>query len=277
VGIFAMNIQKSKSFRISIIISLIIHSIAFSTFAWIKFSSEKKTETAIPVSFVKEKQTNLLRRSAPVRQLIIYNQSSQRYSPEQPTYISTNYSLSSDFHTNLYGDLSSEVGSLEYGSLHKTKPLYSGFQNHKNMPMTVSLRGFHSKPAQVYRNVFGGYKLISYNSLESMTPKEWLTPDLSGILQGFFGSVRKKIESKKKYPEIAKDAGIEGRSGVKMIILKDGQLEKAEIVDSSGSQVLDNAALQSVQNAAPFPPLPKGVKQSKIEVSIYLVFKIART
>jgi TonB family protein len=276
VGIFRMNIQKSKSLRISIIISLIIHSIAFSTFAWIKFSAERKTETAIPVSFVKEKQTNLLRRSSPVRQLILYNQSSQRYSPEQPTYISTNYGLSSNFHTNLYSGISSEVGSLEYEPL-AIKPSYSGFQQHKNMPMTVSIREAHSKPVQVYRNVSSGYKLISHNSLESMTPKEWLTPDLSGILQSFFGSIRKKIESKKKYPELAKDAGIEGRSGVKMTILRNGQLEKAEIVDSSGSQVLDNAALQSVQNAAPFPPLPKGVKQSKIEVSIYLVFKIART
>jgi TonB family protein len=272
-----MNIQKSKSLRISIIISLIIHSIAFSTFAWIKFSSEKKTETAIPVSFVKDKQTNLLRRSSPVRQLILLNQFSQRYSPEQPTYISTNYSLSSGFHTDLHSGIYSEVGILEYGSLQATKPLYSGFQQHKNKPMTVSLREFHSKPVQVYRNVFSGYKLISHSSLESVATKEWLAPDLSGILQGFFGSIRKKIESKKKYPELAKDAGIEGRSGIKMVILKDGQLEKAEIVDSSGSQVLDNAALQSVQNAAPFPPLPKGVKQSKIEVSIYLVFKIART
>ncbi|MDQ1317296.1 MAG: periplasmic protein TonB [Candidatus Poribacteria bacterium] len=272
-----MNIQKSKSLRISIIISLIIHSIAFSTFAWIKFNVEKKTETAIPVSFVKEKQTNLLRRSSPVRQLILYNQSSQRYSPEQPTYISTNYGLSPDFHTNLYSDISSEVGILEYESLQAIKPLYSGFQHHKNMSMTVSLGGFRSRPVQVYRNVSSGYKLISHNSLESMTPKEWLTPDLSGILQSFFGSIRKKIESKKKYPELAKDAGIEGRSGVKMIILKDGQLEKVEIVDSSGNQLLDNAAVQSILKAAPFPPIPKDVKQSKIEVSIYLVFKIART
>ena len=62
-----------------------------------------------------------------------------------------------------------------------------------------------------------------------------------------------------------------------MIILKDGQLEKVEIVDSSGNQLLDNAALQSMLKAAPFPPLPKDVKQSKIEISIYLVFKIERT
>ena len=272
-----MNIRKSKSLRISIIISLIIHSVAFFTFVWIKFSVEKKTESAIPVSFVKEKQTNLLRRSSPVRQLIFYNQSSQRYSPEQQTYISTNYGLSSDFHADLHSGISSEVGILEYESLQATKTLYSGFQHHKNMPMTISFRVLRSRPAQVYRNVFGGYKLISHSSLESMTTKEWLAPDLSDILQSFFGSIRKKIESKKKYPELAKDAGIEGRSGVKMIILKDGQLEKVEIVDSSGSQVLDNAALQSIQNAAPFPPIPKDVKQSKIEVSIYLVFKIART
>jgi len=145
------------------------------------------------------------------------------------------------------------------------------------MLMTIPLRVFHSRPAQAYRNVFGEYKLINHNSLESITPKEWISPDLSGILQSFFGSIRKKIESKKKYPELARDAGIEGRSGVKMTILKDGQLEKVEIVDSSGNQILDNAALQSILKAAPFPPIPKDIRQSKIEVSIYLVFKIART
>jgi len=36
----------------------------------------------------------------------------------------------------------------------------------------------------------------------------------------------------------------------------DGRLEEVEVVRSSGSQVLDEASLETVRNAAPFPPMP---------------------
>jgi outer membrane biosynthesis protein TonB len=42
-------------------------------------------------------------------------------------------------------------------------------------------------------------------------------------------------------------------------------------------KILDNAALQSVRAAAPFPAILEAVERDKIELSIYLVFKISET
>jgi protein TonB len=94
-------------------------------------------------------------------------------------------------------------------------------------------------------------------------------------LQRFFSTIRRKIESKKKYPAAAQKAEIEGRAGVRMTILKDGQLEKAEIEESSGYDILDRAALRSVREAAPFPPIPEAARLDKVNVSIHLVFKLS--
>ena len=57
-------------------------------------------------------------------------------------------------------------------------------------------------------------------------------------------------------------------------LLKNCQLEKVEIIDSSGNDTLDNAALKSIRDAVPFPLILEGIGQDKIEMSIYIVFKI---
>jgi len=272
-------LKSAKFTKISIVVSLLIHLMSLFAFAWIKFNNEQNAESSIQVAFVKEKRTSFMQRSFPVRQQIIHNPSPQLSYPDQPIYTYANYKPISKINTNLQSGKYSEIGSLKYHSLQSSKPLYSGFQQNKKLLMSIPIKDTpaSSKPINICRNISWVSKPVNHNLYESITPKEWFSPDVTGILQSFFSSIRKKIESQKRYPELAKDFGIEGRSGIKMTILEDGNLEKAEIVDSSGNQLLDNAALQSILKAAPFPPIPKDAKQSKIEVSIYLVFKIERT
>ena len=123
---------------------------------------------------------------------------------------------------------------------------------------------------QMQSRISGGNELLS----DAAAPAE-PDVDLAGdVLQNFARVVRRKIESSKKYPVSAQKAGIEGRTSVKMTILKDGRLKKVELVKSSGRGVLDKAALQSVRDAAPFPPIPPKVRRDELEMSITLVFKI---
>ena len=105
-------------------------------------------------------------------------------------------------------------------------------------------------------------------------PEVRVAIDSKNILSEFLGDVRRRIESNKTYPPAARDAGIEGSSGIRMTITRDGQLEKVEIVDSSGYEILDRAALQSVRSAAPFPPIPKKIDREKIEMNLYVVFRV---
>ncbi len=95
-------------------------------------------------------------------------------------------------------------------------------------------------------------------------------------LRKYLEMIRKRIEDNKKYPLLAINYSIEGRSGVKFTILANGKLENVEIIDSSGVEVLDQAALDSVYNSAPFPSIPSDTELDKIEVVVYIVFKISQ-
>jgi len=58
-----------------------------------------------------------------------------------------------------------------------------------------------------------------------------------------------------KYPRKALKKGLEGKPKVKVWILKSGEVEKAEIIISSGVTSIDNAALEAAKNSK-FYPLP---------------------
>ena len=48
------------------------------------------------------------------------------------------------------------------------------------------------------------------------------------------------------------------------VLLVTGDLLSREVIASSGSQILDNAALASVEKAAPFPAFPAGITVDRI-------------
>lgn len=53
-----------------------------------------------------------------------------------------------------------------------------------------------------------------------------------------------------------------------------GQLISHEIVESSGSPILDKAALASVERAAPFPPVPVNLAEGAFEVTVPFKFSV---
>lgn len=65
--------------------------------------------------------------------------------------------------------------------------------------------------------------------------------------------IRTKIERAKRYPRMAMKMRIEGRPSVAFQINPDGSVKYVRIVNSSGEEVLDKAALETVQRAAPLP------------------------
>ena len=66
-------------------------------------------------------------------------------------------------------------------------------------------------------------------------------------------AIRAAIERAKKYPLAAKRRGIEGTATVEFSIDTKGMPENIKIVTSSGSDILDNAALSTITRAVPFP------------------------
>ena len=80
------------------------------------------------------------------------------------------------------------------------------------------------------------------------------------------------IQSKIKYPEIAKRAGIEGKVYVLALIDEDGNVASARIIKGIGAGC-DEAALDAVTQTKFKPGRQKG-KPVKVQVSIPIVFKL---
>ena len=61
------------------------------------------------------------------------------------------------------------------------------------------------------------------------------------------------IERSKSYPRLARERGIEGKVKLRFKVAPSGVVNIVEIVESSGSEVLDEASIRAVSRAAPMP------------------------
>ena len=73
---------------------------------------------------------------------------------------------------------------------------------------------------------------------------------------GYFSQVRERIRSKWVYPREAAEGGVEGHVRIEFQITKDGRLSYIQLRESSGTRILDDAAMTAVKLAQPFPPVP---------------------
>ncbi len=80
----------------------------------------------------------------------------------------------------------------------------------------------------------------------------------------YLNSWRRKIENvgNLNYPQKARKNKLYGSLRLMVAILPDGSLKEVELLESSGHQVLDNAAVRIVRLSAPYAPFPDGLRQS---------------
>jgi len=86
----------------------------------------------------------------------------------------------------------------------------------------------------------------------------------------YLGKLRSHLEKNKVNPRTE----IIGTTVVHFTVGADGEITSRKIVKSSGSKVLDNAALASIDKSAPFPPIPKNLNRNQLEVSVPFKFTV---
>ena len=88
-----------------------------------------------------------------------------------------------------------------------------------------------------------------------------------------------KIEGvgNKHFPEAALRDGIFGNLRMSVLLKPDGQVEKIEILQSSGHQVLDDSAVHIVRLASPFPRFPKEIIRSTDKLEIIRTWRFEIT
>lgn len=86
--------------------------------------------------------------------------------------------------------------------------------------------------------------------------------------------VRNRVDARKTYPRLSRRMGEEGRVVVEFRLGSNGEVLHVRVKESSGSERLDEAALQAVREAASFPPFPEGVNRQSWEFTLPLSFSL---
>jgi periplasmic protein TonB len=99
----------------------------------------------------------------------------------------------------------------------------------------------------------GGFRLTPLNA-----------PEVQYI--SYFASIKRKIELVWQYPYEAAVAGIQGELTIDFMIARSGALTSVELVQGSGSKILDDEAMRSIRAAAPFDPIPAQYKIPGLQI-----------
>lgn len=92
--------------------------------------------------------------------------------------------------------------------------------------------------------------------------------------QDYFNKIRERIKANWIYPRQAGDRGIEGELLIEFHIAKDGRLSYIELRHSSGTTILDDAALTAVKLAQPFPPVPDDIAKQTLAINGQFKYQI---
>lgn len=95
-----------------------------------------------------------------------------------------------------------------------------------------------------------------------------------------FGSFLRRFENAVygiwRYPQEAVRLGIEGVTPVKITFNKNGAIVKYEILQSSGSRILDDEVLRTLRLVGPVGPFPKGYDRDTFNLIAFFQYGIIR-
>ena len=88
--------------------------------------------------------------------------------------------------------------------------------------------------------------------------------------------VRSRLLQNWDYPAKARENLIEGKLLVLFTLRKDGHLAAFQILEPSGSPVLDEEALRTIRAAAPFPPFPASLRLAKLHIKARFEYRLRK-
>ena len=94
------------------------------------------------------------------------------------------------------------------------------------------------------------------------------------LLDSYGKAISSLIARYQRYPRIAQMRGWQGTAQIQLVVSPTGKMLNAAILHSSGFEVLDNQALEMVQQAAPLPPPPETLRGRELTVMVPIVFRL---
>ncbi|MGO8760487.1 MAG: energy transducer TonB [Desulfobaccales bacterium] len=94
-------------------------------------------------------------------------------------------------------------------------------------------------------------------------------------LQGYLREIRRLLEKHKDYPQMARSRNIHGVVVVVFTIAPGGQIMTARVSRSSGHDLLDEAALNTIRRVGRFPPFPAELNRQQLTIEVPLAFRLS--
>ena len=99
--------------------------------------------------------------------------------------------------------------------------------------------------------------------------------ELDGIKRGYLQGIEQEIKKHKTYPKAAKENNNEmGIVKVKFRVGANGEILKIAVVESSGSKILDKAAIDLLTKIAKFKALPSMLKRQHMDITLNIDYTL---
>lgn len=115
---------------------------------------------------------------------------------------------------------------------------------------------------------------IDFGAAEEISLSAADFADTKQSFSEFLRRVRERIKEVQRFPPNVRNLEEGSSTTIRFTLLRDGTIRDPRVSTSSGSRVLDNAALAAVQNAEPYPPFPDGQAGSSIRLELPVVFEL---
>ncbi|MBI4002169.1 MAG: energy transducer TonB [Nitrospira defluvii] len=114
------------------------------------------------------------------------------------------------------------------------------------------------------------------SQVTALTPSTATTPVTRKPDYGWLAdTLLHRIETLKQYPASARLNHLEGRVIVRIVIEEDGRIASVALAKSSGHDVLDQAALETLRQASPIA-LSQPLAKSPVTIQIPLSYRLDR-
>lgn len=94
----------------------------------------------------------------------------------------------------------------------------------------------------------------------------------NALVSEYRSAVRRKLRQSAEYSNTARWSGMYGTTVVRFVVQAGGEVSATQVVRSSGNVILDEAALDAIRRAAPFPPIPAAAKRQSWTFTVPLQF-----
>jgi periplasmic protein TonB len=98
--------------------------------------------------------------------------------------------------------------------------------------------------------------------------------DINAAKNQYGGTLGRAIAKQKSYPKIAQMRGWQGEVLLDLKLDGNGNVQSANVKESSGHESLDNQALEMVRKASPFPAPPDVLRGRSFNITVPVSFKL---